>query len=151
MSIFDFPIVFFLHTGWTCFIILFTVFPCKQIWKNKHAALIFYSQYEKDYRTMDILAIRGKTVSAVISQLQWREFGRKFKIECCDQFSIFVFRNKNWSIDRIATDKSNKRRGPKCGSAQEGRGKGVRTSVGRKEEGAFYFSLLPSFTGLILA
>ena len=40
---------------------------------------------------MDILAIRGKNISAVICQLQWREFGRKFKIECCDQFSIFFF------------------------------------------------------------
>ena len=40
---------------------------------------------------MDLLAIRGKTVSAVICQLQWREFGRTFKIECRDQFSIFVF------------------------------------------------------------
>ena len=70
---------------------------------------------------MDILAIRGKTISAVICQLQWREFGRKFKIECRDQFWICVFRNKNWSVDRIATDKSTKTRGPKCWSAQEGR------------------------------
>ena len=50
---------------------------------------------------MDILAIRGKTVAAVICQLQWR--------------------------DRIATDKSTKRAGPKCWSAQEGKGKGVGT------------------------
>ena len=50
---------------------------------------------------MDVLAIRGKTVSAVICQLPWR--------------------------DRIATDKSTKRGGPKCWSAQEGKGKGVGT------------------------
>ena len=86
---------------------------------------------------MDILAIRGKTISAVICQLQWREFGRKFKIECCDQFSIFVFRNKNWSIDRIASDKSTKRGGRR------------RDLNGRKKEGAFYLSMLASFTGLI--
>ena len=100
---------------------------------------------------MDILAIRGKTVSAVICQLQWRGFGRKFKIECCDQFSIFVFRNKNWSIERIATDKSTERRGPKCRNSQEGRDKGIGTIVGRNEEEAFYLYMLPSFTGLILA
>ena len=76
---------------------------------------------------MDILAIRGKTVSAVICQSQWREFGRKFIIECRDQFSISVFWNKNWSIDRIPSDKSTKRGGPNCRSAQEGKGNGVGT------------------------
>ena len=74
---------------------------------------------------MDVLAIRGKTVSAVICQLQWR--------------------------DRIATDKSTKRGGPKCWSAQEGKGKGVGTWVGIKEKGPFYLSMPASFTGLILA
>ena len=87
----------------------FIVFPCKQIWENKHTALIFCSQYYKDSRNMDILAIRGQTVSAVICQLQLREYRIKLKIECCDQFSNFVFRNKNWSIDRILSDKSTKR------------------------------------------
>ena len=40
---------------------------------------------------MDILAIRGKTVSAVICQSQLREFRRKFITECRDQCSIFFF------------------------------------------------------------
>ena len=41
---------------------------------------------------MDISAIRGKTVSAFICQVQCREFGRKFKIKCCDQFLFFGIR-----------------------------------------------------------
>ena len=48
---------------------------------------------------MDILAIRGKTISAVICQLLWREFGRKFKIECCDKiFNFFLGKSIDQSI-----------------------------------------------------
>ena len=72
-----------------------------------------------------------------------------WKLNVATDFQIFVFRNKNWSIDRIPSDKSTKRGGPRCRSAQEGKGKGVGTQVGRKEEGAFYLSMLSSLTGII--
>ena len=80
---------------------------------------------------MDILAIHGKTVSAVICQLQWREFRRKLKIECCDRFSNF-FSNKNWSIDRIQSEKSTKRGGPKCTKFPGGEGEGRRDLSGKE-------------------
>ena len=82
---------------------------------------------------MDILAIRSKTVSAVICQLQWREFRRKLKNECCDQFSVFVFWTKNWSINHALSGKSTKRGGPKCKKCPGGEGKLKGTTVGRKE------------------
>ena len=50
-----------------------------------------------------------------------------WKLNVATDFQIFLFRNKNWSIDRIPSDKSTKRGGPKCRSAQEGKGKGVGT------------------------
>ena len=72
---------------------------------------------------MDILAIRGKTVSAVICQLQWRD---------C-----------NWQKYQEGRTQVLKCPG--------GEGEGRRDLVGRKKEGAFYVSMLSSFTGLILA
>ena len=70
------------------------------------------------------------------------------KLSVAINFQFFFVWNKNWSIDCIASDKSTKRRGPKCRSAQEGRGKGVGTIVGRKDEGAFYLSILRMYTHL---
>ena len=71
---------------------------------------------------MDILAIREKIVSAVICQLQWR--------------------------DRIATDKSTKRGGPKCWSAQEGKGKGVGLKWEGRRKGPFTCPCYPHLQGL---
>ena len=55
---------------------------------------------------MDILAIRGKTVSAVICQLQWRELSQKIENWMLRSIFNFCFWTKNWSIDHALSDKS---------------------------------------------
>ena len=70
-----------------------------------------------------------------------------WKLNVATDFQIFLFRNKNWSIDRIPSDKSTKRGGPKCRSAQEGKGKGVGTLSGK--EGGRSLLLVHANTGII--
>ena len=55
---------------------------------------------------MDILAIRGKTVSAVICQLLWRELRKKIKNWMLRSIFNFCFWTKNWSIDHALSDKT---------------------------------------------
>ena len=58
-------------------------------------------------------------VSAVICQLLWRELRKKIKNWMLRSILNFCFWTKNWSIDHALSDKSTKRGGTKCRSAQE--------------------------------
>ena len=71
---------------------------------------------------MDILAIRGKTVSAVICQLQWREFSQKIENWMLRSIFNFCFWTKNWSIDHALGDKST--RVEECSAEVPSRGGG---------------------------